>query len=100
MCIRDSQLPPRLKVAQACRQLARFALGQRLPGEFVGFVDSVSYKHLRAHETVLDLVCRLLLEKKKMNTTDERNPTSLQLETDNTTTNQQEFISEHAQQTD
>ena len=29
------------------------------------FVDkSVSYTHLRAHETVLDLVCRLLLEKK------------------------------------
>eukprot|EP00657_Telonema_sp_P-1_P001260 TRINITY_DN12889_c0_g1_i1.p1 TRINITY_DN12889_c0_g1~~TRINITY_DN12889_c0_g1_i1.p1 ORF type:complete len:124 (+),score=67.19 TRINITY_DN12889_c0_g1_i1:82-453(+) len=30
----------------------------------VGF-GSVSYTHLRAHETVLDLVCRLLLEKKK-----------------------------------
>ena len=27
-------------------------------------VGSVSYTHLRAHETVLDLVCRLLLEKK------------------------------------
>eukprot|EP00657_Telonema_sp_P-1_P000764 TRINITY_DN1148_c0_g1_i1.p1 TRINITY_DN1148_c0_g1~~TRINITY_DN1148_c0_g1_i1.p1 ORF type:complete len:277 (-),score=83.43 TRINITY_DN1148_c0_g1_i1:18-848(-) len=27
--------------------------------------QSVSYTHLRAHETVLDLVCRLLLEKKK-----------------------------------
>ena len=25
----------------------------------------VSYTHLRAHETVLDLVCRLLLEKKQ-----------------------------------
>ena len=25
----------------------------------------VSYTHLRAHETVLDLVCRLLLETKK-----------------------------------
>ena len=38
--------------------------------EFVGArkesysIDSVSYTHLRAHETVLDLVCRLLLEKK------------------------------------
>ena len=33
-----------------------------------GFQNStgpVSYTHLRAHETVLDLVCRLLLEKKK-----------------------------------
>ena len=28
----------------------------------------VSYTHLRAHETVLDLVCRLLLEKKKQRT--------------------------------
>ena len=27
-------------------------------------VEPVSYTHLRAHETVLDLVCRLLLEKK------------------------------------
>ena len=30
-----------------------------LPG-----LEPVSYTHLRAHETVLDLVCRLLLEKK------------------------------------
>ena len=28
-------------------------------------VEAVSYTHLRAHETVLDLVCRLLLENKK-----------------------------------
>ena len=28
-------------------------------------VGAVSYTHLRAHETVLELVCRLLLEKKK-----------------------------------
>ena len=27
--------------------------------------EAVSYTHLRAHETVLDLVCRLLLAKKK-----------------------------------
>ncbi len=27
---------------------------------------TVSYTHLRAHETVLDLVCRLLLEKKNV----------------------------------
>ena len=30
-------------------------------------MEPVSYTHLRAHETVLDLVCRLLLEKKKKN---------------------------------
>ena len=29
---------------------------------------AVSYTHLRAHETVLDLVCRLLLEKKNIYT--------------------------------
>ena len=29
---------------------------------------AVSYTHLRAHETVLDLVCRLLLEKKHQHT--------------------------------
>ena len=28
------------------------------------YICAVSYTHLRAHETVLDLVCRLLLEKK------------------------------------
>ena len=28
-------------------------------------ITAVSYTHLRAHETVLDLVCRLLLEKTK-----------------------------------
>ena len=32
---------------------------------FADYLNSVSYTHLRAHETVLDLVCRLLLEKKK-----------------------------------
>ena len=33
--------------------------------EFADVYITVSYTHLRAHETVLDLVCRLLLEKKK-----------------------------------
>ena len=32
---------------------------------------AVSYTHLRAHETVLDLVCRLLLEKKNNHHSDE-----------------------------
>ena len=35
-----------------------------VPAESKG-PKAVSYTHLRAHETVLDLVCRLLLEKKK-----------------------------------
>ena len=36
-----------------------------LVGPLLGGVISVSYTHLRAHETVLELVCRLLLEQKK-----------------------------------
>ena len=34
---------------------------------FVNDSFPVSYTHLRAHETVLDIVCRLLLEKKTTN---------------------------------
>ena len=37
---------------------------QHLHGEGLVQFPPVSYTHLRAHETVLDLVCRLLLEKK------------------------------------
>eukprot|EP00657_Telonema_sp_P-1_P002106 TRINITY_DN1502_c0_g1_i1.p1 TRINITY_DN1502_c0_g1~~TRINITY_DN1502_c0_g1_i1.p1 ORF type:complete len:206 (+),score=69.58 TRINITY_DN1502_c0_g1_i1:165-782(+) len=39
----------------------------RKPAELPQLLEMipVSYTHLRAHETVLDLVCRLLLEKKK-----------------------------------
>ena len=39
-------------------------LGSDIPFFINGGIP-VSYTHLRAHETVLDLVCRLLLEKKK-----------------------------------
>ena len=39
---------------------------QRAAGKLLADPSApVSYPHLRAHETVLDLVCRLLLEKKK-----------------------------------
>ena len=44
----------------------RFYLGQVGLGILYVFLTAVSYTHLRAHETVLDLVCRLLLEKKKI----------------------------------
>ena len=39
----------------------------------------VSYTHIRAHETVLDLVCRLLLDKKNDHTSasnDTRHPST------------------------
>ena len=46
--------------AQLARNLDRFA---KITGIQRAY-NSVSYTHLRAHETVLDLVCRLLLETK------------------------------------
>ena len=67
MCIRDRLLP----AAQATGNLTivsnavvRAVTLDKKTGKANG-VSSVSYTHLRAHETVLDLVCRLLLEKKK-----------------------------------
>ena len=42
--------------------------GAAADGNAWTMVLAVSYTHLRAHETVLDLVCRLLLEKKKIKT--------------------------------
>ena len=46
--------------------LAAFPDGQQTSWHILFHnMHSVSYTHLRAHETVLDLVCRLLLEKKK-----------------------------------
>ena len=40
--------------------------GQRVADRIADRYAAVSYTHLRAHETVLDLVCRLLLEKKNI----------------------------------
>ena len=44
--------------------MALISAGAGAPGFGTLGLVSVSYTHLRAHETVLDLVCRLLLEKK------------------------------------
>eukprot|EP00825_Cyclidium_porcatum_P008830 TRINITY_DN14429_c0_g1_i1.p1 TRINITY_DN14429_c0_g1~~TRINITY_DN14429_c0_g1_i1.p1 ORF type:complete len:129 (-),score=26.67 TRINITY_DN14429_c0_g1_i1:39-425(-) len=41
------------------------AVGQEVRHQQAIGIDAVSYTHLRAHETRHDLVCRLLLEKKK-----------------------------------
>ena len=64
MCIRDSVRRAQLDREEAARaaeiplpdRMVRRALERR--------IEPVSYTHLRAHETVLDLVCRLLLENK------------------------------------
>ena len=64
MCIRDSfqnhvVTRTRVPASPAIEEI----VGHLQLHAFVA-VDAVSYTHLRAHETVLDLVCRLLLEKK------------------------------------
>ena len=73
----------RLTVLPALTLLAGFlaatpALSQDLGGTLKKIKDSgaVSYTHLRAHETVLDLVCRLLLEKKKQKTQQKKKNTT------------------------
>ena len=68
MCIRDRTLQARLHDGGQVityPQLAELVQLQPSPPKVV---VPVSYTHLRAHETVLDLVCRLLLEKKKQQT--------------------------------
>ena len=59
-----------LVIFDAARSPRRFlhAVIARHHCQFLGLamrVDPVSYTHLRAHATVLDVVCRLLLENKE-----------------------------------
>ena len=69
MCIRDRPLTvATAKPAPVKAAIRSSNAVTRAPTEETK-LESVSYTHLRAHETVLDLVCRLLLEKIK-NTTD------------------------------
>ena len=65
MCIRDRP-GDRLIILPSSGVSHTVSSGQTL-GQIASLygVEAVSYTHLRAHETVLDLVCRLLLEKKK-----------------------------------
>ena len=75
MCIRDSlsglafDVQPVTEDADAIKKSIRALAGLdkflEMEGGLVRWHAPVSYTHLRAHETVLDLVCRLLLEKKK-----------------------------------
>ena len=65
MCIRDSPHIVRL-IGRMLRSLIPELHALEAFGGAEGLtIAPVSYTHLRAHETVLDLVCRLLLEKKK-----------------------------------
>ena len=65
MCIRDRRT---LAWGERDDPDAAPVLDKVLRGQAISEAERlcpVSYTHLRAHETVLDLVCRLLLEKKK-----------------------------------
>ena len=53
-----------VREARRARAEAAGAAGARGRGVRRDRAGAVSYTHLRAHETVLDIVCRLLLEKK------------------------------------
>ena len=78
---RQSDMPDLLAEAEAtavAKATAEAAVGglTREPGAvpvptlaMPAITAPVSYTHLRAHETVLDLVCRLLLEKKNQTKT-------------------------------
>ena len=70
MCIRDRVCPDEIRHQWKERLIIDLDSSYPLDLTFgqtglAANLSSVSYTHLRAHETVLDLVCRLLLEKKK-----------------------------------
>ena len=65
MCIRDRPEPLGRDTPQVFGKSGDGVGGRHHSVIAFGPSDPVSYTHLRAHETVLDIVCRLLLEKKK-----------------------------------
>ena len=65
MCIRDRRDGALVVDDQLALLLALGDMAERIQRGTAQEPEAVSYTHLRAHETVLDLVCRLLLEKKK-----------------------------------
>ena len=55
----------KLTVEKEMNEIAKFLEAERRRSDVSSVSDAVSYTHLRAHETLRYLVCRLLLEKKK-----------------------------------
>ena len=67
MCIRDSVYKAYFSLKDALTKDDGTTAAAKAKELFKAVDAAVSYTHLRAHETVLDLVCRLLLEKKNTN---------------------------------
>ena len=67
MCIRDSPVPELIVITPVTAIELVPVIVTLLAALPALTVRAVSYTHLRAHETVLDIVCRLLLEKKNTN---------------------------------
>ena len=65
MCIRDSFYTPNGWDYEYELMLDGSDIDLTKETEKIDGLSAVSYTHLRAHETVLDLVCRLLLAKTK-----------------------------------
>ena len=68
MCIRDRITTDHISPAGSFKPTTpagKYLTERQVAPKDFNSYGSVSYTHLRAHETVLDLVCRLLLEKKK-----------------------------------
>ena len=65
MCIRDRFLVFPIQIVRLGDLGCAGFFGPLLGVTVHTLIEAVSYTHLRAHETVLDLVCRLLLEKNK-----------------------------------
>eukprot|EP00831_Metopus_contortus_P001247 TRINITY_DN10455_c0_g1_i9.p1 TRINITY_DN10455_c0_g1~~TRINITY_DN10455_c0_g1_i9.p1 ORF type:complete len:142 (-),score=39.15 TRINITY_DN10455_c0_g1_i9:37-462(-) len=96
MCIRDRVKIGRpwtlelqtqeVDISSVDTQIPRNWMPQRVKAPYTvstklteAFSESVSYTHLRAHETSLHLVCRLLLEKKKKKKNKEKHDHPLNL---------------------
>ena len=68
MCIRDSFITDRMDTLGIELEIAQNNLLSYIEQNKLIDIEAVSYTHLRAHETVLDIVCRLLLKKQKKKT--------------------------------
>ena len=71
MCIRDRVTRDACAAAAVLDRIVVSIHTDRLAGDVPVPCRAGSYTHLRAHETVLDLVCRLLLEKKNSESLDD-----------------------------